>query len=464
MQATAPAMSRQTPSSATAERTAAPSFALATPYHGGNLGDGAIMDAVISNIRRRLPDAPIYGITMNPVDTLQRHGIQSFPLYANTPPDYWLAPQDSIDSMPAENHRPSGKNGVVGRVAKWLARGGRAVARLLLPRGWPWFIRTEVSHVLQGFYFLKNVDYLIVNGGGQLSEYWGGRFVQPYALMKWAILARLRGARPIFLSVGFGSLDSRLSRFFVRRALSLAAYRSYRDPGSRDLIKRAGFRRNDLVYPDLAYSLPLDGYRLDPAGRPAGRVVGVSPFGHRHPQYPLGKTRDYSAYEAYIRKMVAIVQWLVTKGYRVSMWTSVQFDPVAVDDLWDKLTAESSPEIMKSIERHAVTTVRGYLEHAAAVDVMVASRLHGVLLAQLVGTPALALSYERKVDVQMELVGQSEFCLGVDHLQVAEFQECFNRLEASLDSAREQIQTRFADYRAQLDVQYDAILQPESRP
>ena len=222
-------------------------------------------------------------------------------------------------------------------------------------------------------------------------------------------------------------------------------------------------RRDDPVYPDLAYSLPLEGYHLGRPGRPAGRVVGVSPFGHRHPQYPLGKTRDYSAYEAYIREMVAIVQWLVTKGYRVSMWTSVQFDPVAVGDLWDKLTTESSPETMKSIERHAVTTVRGYLEHAAAVDVMVASRLHGVLLAQLVGTPTLALSYDRKVDVQMELVGQSSYCLGVDRLQLSEFQECFNRLEASLDCARTQIQERFADYRAQLEVQYDAILLPESR-
>ena len=324
-------------------------------------------------------------------------------------------------------------------------------------------IRREVSHIINGFYFLKNVDVLFFSGGGQLNEVWGGPWVQPYAMMKWAVLARLRGAKPIFLSVGFGSLDTRLSRFFTRTALSLAAYRSYRDPGSRDLMKRAGFHRDDPVYPDLAYSLPLDGYRLHRDGRPAGRVVGVSPFCHRHPQFPRGKSRDHSAYEAYLRKMVPIVQWLVTKGYRVSMFTSEGFDRIAVDDLWAKLTSETSPEVMESIERHEVSTVRGFLEHAAAVDVMVASRLHGVLLSQLAGTPALALSYERKVDVQMESVGQSSFCLNVDRLQLSEFQECFDRLEANLESARQQIQARFAEYRAQLEVQYDAILLPESR-
>ena len=91
------------------------------------------------------------------------------------------------------------------------------------------------------------------------------------------------------------------------------------------------------------------------------------------------------------------------------MFTSERNDQVAVADLWAKLTTETSPEVMKSVERHEVTTVCGFIEHAAAVDVVVASRLHGVLLSQLAGTPALALSYARKVDVQMELVGQTRF-------------------------------------------------------
>ena len=54
MQATAPEVIQHASSEASFRRTTTPSFALATPYTGGNLGDGAIMDAVISNIRRRL--------------------------------------------------------------------------------------------------------------------------------------------------------------------------------------------------------------------------------------------------------------------------------------------------------------------------------------------------------------------------------------------------------------------------
>ncbi len=449
-------------SEATPGGNTTPSFALVDCYTGGNLGDGAIQDAMIWNIRRRFPDAAIYGITMHPADTVQRHGIPSYPIARHSLPDYWVTLQAPVETTPARERQPAGNESVARRLANYAARVPVGIARLLLPRTWRWFIRTELTHIMTSYAFLKPVDVLFISGGGQLQDLWGGPWGHPYAMLKWTFLARLRGAKPVFLSVGFSGLDSRLSRFFTRTALSLAAYRSYRDPGSRDLMQRAGFRRDDPVYPDLAYSLPLDGYRLDRAGRPAGRVVGVSPICHCHPRYSERKERDPAAYEAYLRKLVAIVQWLVTRGCRVSMFPSSDLDRFAIADLCDKLSTETSPEVMESIERHQVSTVRGFLEHAAAVDVMVASRLHGVLLSQLAGTPVLALSYNRKVDVQMEAVGQSSFCLNVDRLQLTEFQECFARLEANLDTAQQQIQARFSDCRAQLEVQYDAILAPES--
>lgn len=42
-----------------------PRIALLTPYNGGNLGDAAIQDAMIANLRSRLPDAQFSGICLN---------------------------------------------------------------------------------------------------------------------------------------------------------------------------------------------------------------------------------------------------------------------------------------------------------------------------------------------------------------------------------------------------------------
>ena len=47
-----------------------------------NLGDAAIQDALIANILLRHPLARIFGITLNPGDTEERHGVVSFQIAA----------------------------------------------------------------------------------------------------------------------------------------------------------------------------------------------------------------------------------------------------------------------------------------------------------------------------------------------------------------------------------------------
>src|SRR6266404_6086925 len=47
---------------------------------GSNLGDGGSFDAVRKNIKRRWPDAVLFGFSMNPEDTQRRHGIPSYPI------------------------------------------------------------------------------------------------------------------------------------------------------------------------------------------------------------------------------------------------------------------------------------------------------------------------------------------------------------------------------------------------
>ena len=140
----------------------------------------------------------------------------------------------------------------------------------------------------------------------------------------------------------------------------------------------------------------------------------------------------------------------------MSLFASDSPDRFAIDDLWERLSTTMSPEELRSVERHDVANVQGFLDHASRVDLMVASRLHGVLLAQLVGTPVIALSYDRKVDVQMESVGQSSFRLSVDAIEFdAQFQDVLSAVVPTSRPHEQQIQARFSEVRAQLEVQYD---------
>ena len=98
---------------------------------------------------------------------------------------------------------------------------------------------------------------LIIPGTGLLTDAYGLSGWGPYNLFKWSLIAKLRGCEVLFVSVGAGPIYSTLGRYFVKSALSMADFRSYRDDASMAYLKRIGFRTNgDRVYPDLVFSLP----------------------------------------------------------------------------------------------------------------------------------------------------------------------------------------------------------------
>ena len=162
--------------------------------------------------------------------------------------------------------------------------------------GGPW---KEIRHWLKGYQFLRTQDLLIVSGGGQLDEEWGGPWGHPYALFKWAVLARIARVPFAVASVGACKITSTFSRLFLSAALSLAQYRSYRDMNSKKaaarLLRRAVL---DPVIPDIAFSLPSAevpppaGIRSISQGR---RVVAISPIAYAKPR--IWVCEDSALYE-----------------------------------------------------------------------------------------------------------------------------------------------------------------------
>ena len=80
-----------------------PQVALLTPYTGGNLGDAAIQDAMIANLRRRMPSAQFLGITLNCDNFLKQHGVGAFPLLAESMPFSYRS-RSSSDKNRAERN------------------------------------------------------------------------------------------------------------------------------------------------------------------------------------------------------------------------------------------------------------------------------------------------------------------------------------------------------------------------
>lgn len=382
------------------------------PFGFGNLGDAATQDAMIANIRDRQPGAEIVGISLNPEDTAHRHQIAAFP----------ISPQA---------FRPEGS-----RLDD---------------------VRREFGFDARAFGMLRRLDLLIVSGGGQLDDAWGGARAHPLNLLRWTLLAQAARVPVAFVSVGAGPIFSSWSKRFLRWALSRAAYRSYRDEESRELIRGIGIRDPGRVFPDLAFSLPLSETRRVPGDRP---TVGIGPMPHRDPRMSPQPGPDPRLYREYVRKLADFTGWVIEERNAVVVFYvgEARHDPPVITDVVRQM--RDGRDVREGVDFRVpkIDTVSDLMECLAPLDLVVASRFHGVLLPLSLSVPAVAMSYHPKVTVLMDTMGLGEFCFDIDEGEVYQLQEAFDRAMAGRGTIAESLAARSAEHRCALAEQYDLIL------
>lgn len=417
---------------------------LLSPCGWGNLGDAAIQDATITAIRRRHPEASIVGFTLNPADTARRHGIGAYPLSGYSQRTYPIetgdAPArlaDRVDAVLARLQRL--------RFCYRLGGALRAVAAFTL---------REPQHAWGALKRVRALDLLLVSGGGQLDEYWGGPLGHPYVLWKWSLLARLAGTPIQMLSVGVGELHSALSRRFVRAALRRAAYCSLRDARSRELL--SAWRLPDAfpVVPDLAFGiLPANGdrHRITETARVTNLTVGVSPIAYGDPVvWPMPAP---AAYARYVGVLAAFVSWLLEAGHAVTLFATDGPDHQTVRQIRGQVSAPDTN--LRTLDDDSLERL---LETLDRLDLVVASRLHGVVLAHLSHCPVLALSYDWKVDRHMSEMGQDAYSLPIDEITLRSLTARFSALAAHADQVRSAVEPMLTRYRDEVEQQFDRVL------
>jgi polysaccharide pyruvyl transferase WcaK-like protein len=425
-------------------------IALLTPYNGGNLGDAAIQEALIANLSRYRPDIEVWGITLDPARTSARHQIPCFPL-AGTSLSYYRGTQERVSRVDTE--RPS----LVADACRGLYRCLRWMARAVRFVKWIKILVGEALHMSRSYVLLRKVDALVIAGGGQLDDEWGGSWGHPYALMKWAVVARAAGSSVVFLSVGACRIDSQLTRTFLKAALSSARYRSYRDEESRRLAIGITPRADGPVIPDLAFSLPIAQSKAGVRVEGAPLRVGVSPIAYCHPE--LWPTKSQIQYEQYITELAVFVSRVLQGGDSVWLFSSSSPDDQLFTDLYRRLDPALDPAARDRLFSIPVNTLRELLEGLLSVDLVVASRLHGLLLSFLSGKPALAISYDRKVKSLMDELGQAAYCVEIGSFKSDDLLRLFLTLRTNRDAIVAAVAGICRKYDWVLQQQYREIMQ-----
>jgi polysaccharide pyruvyl transferase WcaK-like protein len=422
-------------------------IAFLSPSGGGNLGDAAIVDSLIHGIRRRVADADIVGFTGNPSDTLARHGVPAFNMRAPFGHDEGPSTQGDPSVPVAPTPAPAqARPGAVRLVRRALGAvpGARAT----------W--KTVVHLAADQRYYgpigqrLRSFDYVVVAGGGQFDALFGGSFRHPYALWRYGSMARRAGARYVILSVGTGTLTLP-SRTFVRWALSLADYASFRDERSRELVGDGA--RERPVVPDLAYALPLEEAPTPPS---AGRVVvGISPMAYMDPR--AWPKQDQARFQRHIDTLARLAVGAVRAGHEVVLFVTDGPDREPLEELLAAARSQLGPEERERVRVPGVSGVRQLMQVLAGIDLVVAARLHGVLLSHVAGRPVLGIAHERKVATLMKEMGHSAYCHDIDTFDPGRGLAQLEELAARRQELAATIRAVAGENRRRVEAQYDRI-------
>jgi polysaccharide pyruvyl transferase WcaK-like protein len=404
-----------------------------------NLGDEALIAAVIQNVQRHYPDAEIRGFTIHPEDMHQRHKILAFPI-RERPSRGSQGTSRTVASLKASVRKAPLFHALLSAVSKALHLLYESLAEL-------WCLHRSYRNI-------KGTDLLIVAGSQQLSDYFSGPWGNPYNLFRWSLLARLAGTKMAFLSVGAGPLRSALSRFFIRSALARASYRSYRDEGSQKLVKEIGVNGENPIFPDLVYGLEIP-TPVASARRQPRLTVGINPFPYFDVRY--WPEWDSAVYQRYVRSLAAFAQWLAQSGYTVLFFpTQLRADPPVIRDIRLLMNDNVGSTSAQSVDL-SVASFSDLISQISAMDLVVATRFHAVIVSHLLNRPVLAIAYHKKVQEIMAGVGVSEYTVDIDDLNLDTLKARFRSLESKRGVIEKQIARRLPSLHQALEQQYDRV-------
>ena len=336
-------------------------IALAGGFGNGNFGNDASLEATLQLLRQHIPDALVSSICDDPNVITERFGIPAIKLA----------------------HRPRGALRLLDN------------ALLRLPSG--------LANWMRALWAVRRFDVVLFAGTGVFDDYRTGPMGFPAQVFRWSILARLTGARLVFLAVGAGPIVNPISRFFLRTAAQCAVQRSYRDEHSRAYMESIGVRdRDTIVLPDVVFALPIN-EPPPPVRNTRPLTIGLGVMAYR------GWRIDEKIGADYLEKLARFVRHAEAKGHAIRLLVAEPSDLRSLG----KLKVLLADDLDRGGD--AMRTLHDVMAEVRGCDLVIASRFHVLIAGLKLGRPCISLSYGPKHDDLMDAVGMSDFAQQADN-------------------------------------------------
>jgi len=244
---------------------------------------------------------------------------------------------------------------------------------------------------------LRGADLLISGGGGLIQD--ATSRLSPLYYLAILRLARLAGTPYMIFAQGLGPLRCRLTRWATARCFRGAAAITVRDEPSAQLLSQLGVTAPPVeVTADPALLLaPCPPHRTDELLRELGLSEAAPLIGIA--------LRSWVGFDV-VRPAAALIRHLhQSQAGRVLL---IPFQPDEDLNLAWRVASEAAVPV--TILDQALEP-RELLGVVSRLDLLVSMRLHGLIFAASAQVPAIALSYDPKVEAFASRAGQPTIAL-----------------------------------------------------
>lgn len=268
------------------------------------------------------------------------------------------------------------------------------------------FILSVLHTVKQSFKIMKDLDLLIIGGGGLLMDMYK-RDAPLYSTL--GLLGYYAKCRVVIYGVGAGPITTKAGKFFIKALANKVDSISVRDVKSKELLKDIGIRKEIDIIGDPAFAIEPVRKRSKTNELKKVAVTAVPYFSKQYwPQ------RDDSKYEAYVKGMAQNLDELIEKkGATVTFFSTKYPQDVEVTrEIYDMMTYKQFVRL-KDENLHPDEIVKLCAEQ----DLIIGTRLHSLILSVVASTPVLGVGYHHKVEHFLQALGKEEHFVEIEALQ-----------------------------------------------
>ena len=401
-------------------------------YSWKNKGDAAIITGMFHALKHHIPNADITLLSSTPESDQQKCERYNIRVLRNL---LVLSPKDSSPK---------------------LVKGIKLLLKVLKYSLWSrlWFPLNRTEKEIVNAY--ADTDIVVVCGGGLLGGYDKGSLLQVYG----TYFATLLGKPTVIYGQSIDPFGSKLITLTTKFMLNKVDLITVREEISLNYLKAIAIKPKVILTADASFLVnsisPEESIKLlaeEGILQNQRPLVGITVRAWNFP----GTGNANARYGNYIKVITETIEWLISnKNATVIFFPQVIYPPKDDDTVISTkiasrigqkqnirvLTKDYSPEELKGI--------------VGQMDLFIGTRMHSSIFALCNAVPAISISYQKKTDGIMKMLGMSDYVLDIANLRLDGVIAAINLALANRDDIKERLKVsipemeRLALYNAEL--------------